>query len=67
VESGSCFAVIGFVSLAWDINEDTLLFALRTRLKAADWDEAVTFGIGFGAMEAFLLGLAGSGWLSRTK
>jgi uncharacterized membrane protein YhfC len=35
----------------------TLLFVKRTRLKAADWDAAVAFGIGFGAIEAFLLGL----------
>jgi uncharacterized membrane protein YhfC len=33
-----------------------LLFVRRTRLKAAGWDEAVAFGIGFGAVEAFLLG-----------
>jgi uncharacterized membrane protein YhfC len=37
----------------------TLLFVKRTRLKTAEWDEAVAFGIGFGAMEAFLLGLLG--------
>jgi uncharacterized membrane protein YhfC len=33
-----------------------LLFVRRSRLKAAGWDEAVAFGIGFGAVEAFLLG-----------
>ena len=34
-----------------------LLFVRRSRLKAAGWDEAMAFGIGFGAVEAFLLGL----------
>jgi uncharacterized membrane protein YhfC len=34
-----------------------LLFIRRSRLKAAGWDEAMAFGIGFGAVEAFLLGL----------
>jgi uncharacterized membrane protein YhfC len=34
----------------------TWLFVKRTRLKSAYWDEAVAFGIGFGAIEAFLLG-----------
>lgn len=32
------------------------LFVIKTRLKEADWNQAVAFGIGFGAMEAFLLG-----------
>ena len=35
----------------------TLLFVKRTALKAADWDHAVAFGIGFGAIEALLLGV----------
>jgi uncharacterized membrane protein YhfC len=34
-----------------------LLFVRRTRLRSAGWDEAVAFGIGFGAVEAFLFGL----------
>jgi uncharacterized membrane protein YhfC len=34
-----------------------LLFVRRSRLRAAGWDEAMAFGIGFGAVEAFLLGL----------
>jgi uncharacterized membrane protein YhfC len=34
-----------------------LLFVKRTRLKGAGWDTAVAFGIGFGAIEAFLLGI----------
>jgi uncharacterized membrane protein YhfC len=33
------------------------LFVKRTRLKAAEWNEAIAFGIGSGAVEAFLLGL----------
>lgn len=37
----------------------TLLFVTRTRLKVAEWDEAMAFGVGFGAMEAFFLGLIG--------
>ncbi len=35
-----------------------LLLALRTRLKKADWNQAVAFGIGFGAIQAFLAGAA---------
>lgn len=35
----------------------TLFFVRRTRLRSAEWREAVAFGIGFGAIEAFLLGL----------
>jgi uncharacterized membrane protein YhfC len=34
-----------------------LLFVKRTRLKSAGWDGAVAFGIGFGGVEAFLLGM----------
>jgi uncharacterized membrane protein YhfC len=33
------------------------LFVVRTRLKKADWNQAVAFGVGFGAIEALLLGL----------
>jgi uncharacterized membrane protein YhfC len=35
----------------------TLLFVKRSRLKAAGWHDAVAFGVGFGAIEALLLGL----------
>ncbi|HWB13251.1 MAG TPA: YhfC family glutamic-type intramembrane protease [Pirellulales bacterium] len=35
----------------------SLLFVKRTRLKSSGWEGAVAFGIGFGAVEAFLLGL----------
>lgn len=35
----------------------TLVFVKCTRAKAAGWNDAVAFGIGFGAIEAFLLGL----------
>ena len=35
----------------------TLVFVRMTRLRTAEWREAVAFGIGFGAIEAFLLGL----------
>ncbi len=35
----------------------TFLFVKRTRLRRASWDEAVAFGVGFGAVEALLLGL----------
>lgn len=35
----------------------TFLFVKRTRLREASWDEAVAFGVGFGAVEALLLGL----------
>jgi uncharacterized membrane protein YhfC len=35
----------------------TMFGASRTRFKAAHWNEAVAFGIGFGAVEAFLLGI----------
>jgi uncharacterized membrane protein YhfC len=35
-----------------------LLFVRRTRLRSAGWDEAVAFGIGFGAVEALLMGLS---------
>jgi uncharacterized membrane protein YhfC len=34
-----------------------LFLVVRTRLKTAGWNQAVAFGIGFGAIEAFLLGL----------
>jgi uncharacterized membrane protein YhfC len=34
----------------------TLWFAARTRLKAASWNNAVAFGIGFGGFEAFVVG-----------
>lgn len=34
----------------------TQLFAVKTRLKKSDWNQAVAFGIGFGGVEAFLLG-----------
>jgi uncharacterized membrane protein YhfC len=36
----------------------TLVFVKRTKLKHAGWNDAVAFGIGFGAIEAFLLGFA---------
>ena len=35
-----------------------LLVALKTRLKRSDWNEAVAFAIGFGAIETFLAGAA---------
>jgi len=35
-----------------------LLLIWKSRLRQADWDRAVAFGIGFGGVEAFLLGLA---------
>ena len=34
----------------------TLIMVLRTRLRRANWSAAVAFGIGFGGMEAFLVG-----------
>ncbi len=34
-----------------------LAFVLRTRLRRANWDAAMAFGIGFGATEAIALGL----------
>jgi uncharacterized membrane protein YhfC len=34
-----------------------LPLVMRTRLRAAGWDQAVAFGIGFGALEAFLIGM----------
>jgi uncharacterized membrane protein YhfC len=34
-----------------------LLFVAKTRLRQAGWAEAVAFGIGFGSLEALLLGL----------
>jgi uncharacterized membrane protein YhfC len=34
----------------------TWLFVARSRLKKAGWNESVAFGIGFGAMEAVVLG-----------
>jgi len=33
-----------------------LLLIWKSRLSRADWDQAVAFGIGFGAIEAFLIG-----------
>ena len=33
-----------------------LLFVRRSQLRNSDWRQAVTFGVGFGAMEAFALG-----------
>jgi uncharacterized membrane protein YhfC len=35
----------------------TYLFSSKTRLKKSEWQECVAFGIGFGAIESFLLGL----------
>lgn len=32
------------------------IFVAKTRLRNADWNQAIAFGIGFGAMEAFLIG-----------
>jgi uncharacterized membrane protein YhfC len=36
-----------------------LLLIAKTRLRQADWNQAVAFGIGFGGIEAFLMGLVG--------
>ncbi len=36
----------------------TLGFAYIERIRKADWKEAVGFGVGFGAIEAFLVGLS---------
>jgi uncharacterized membrane protein YhfC len=35
----------------------TWLLAWRTRVRRADWNQAVAFGVGFGAVEAILVGL----------
>lgn len=35
----------------------TYLFAAKTRLKKSEWEEAVAFGVGFGAIESFLVGV----------
>ena len=35
----------------------TYLFVVKSRLKTSDWNQAVAFGIGFGATEAVVLGL----------
>jgi hypothetical protein len=36
-----------------------LWLVTKTRLRRADWDEAVAFGFGFGGIEAFLMGVVG--------
>jgi len=48
-----------YVGLLTGVFECTIpwLLVRRSRLKTADWSQAVAFGIGFGAIEAFLLGL----------
>lgn len=35
----------------------TFLIVARTKLREADWDSSLAFGTGFGAIEAFVLGL----------
>jgi uncharacterized membrane protein YhfC len=48
-----------FIGLLTGISEGgtTLGFALTKKIRKSNWREAVGFGIGFGAIEAFLLGL----------
>jgi uncharacterized membrane protein YhfC len=48
-------AGVGVLAAVFDCAAAWLVVS-RTRLKKADWDGAVAFGLGFGAVEAFLAG-----------